>query len=86
MNHMRKLSFAIITFCLVVVNLQAQDPHFTQQYSQASFYNPALTGITYQPMVGLSYRDQWSGRYTTATLNAEAVAKSVRGSLGIRYI
>jgi type IX secretion system PorP/SprF family membrane protein len=50
----------MLLFVLLVTSLKAQDPHFSQFYSNPLLLNPALTGTSnglYR--VSATYRDQW---------------------------
>jgi len=39
--------------------LSAQDPHFSQYYSNPLYLNPAMTGLDSDVYFGLNYRSQW---------------------------
>lgn len=58
---------ALITV-LLVLNVNAQDIHFSQQQLAPLNLNPALAGANYQGQGTMSYKDQWksaNARFTT---------------------
>ena len=61
---MKKLLF-IITLVLLSHNLQAQDPTFTQFFSNPIYLNPALAGSSGCPRVSLNYRNEPSANALT---------------------
>ena len=57
---MKKILLGIVLFTTVTI-AKAQQLHFTSQYLQHNaMYNPAAAGINQKPIIGVSYRDQWS--------------------------
>jgi len=71
---MRKL--IIICFvCLLLGNVSAQDPHFSQFFSSPLTLNPALTGKFFGSYrIAGNYRNQWpsiNNAFTTATVSAD---------------
>lgn len=65
----------LISLCLSVIKLEAQDPAFSQFFASPLTVNPALTGdITGKWRLVSNYRSQWIGPgnpYTTGTLSFE---------------
>jgi type IX secretion system PorP/SprF family membrane protein len=65
---------------------QAQDPSFTQFYSNPIYLNPALAGSTGCPRIVSNYRNQWpqlTGNYITSAVAYDSYVKSISGGLGI---
>ena len=63
----------------------AQDPNFTQFYSQPVQYNPAFTGINNGLRFGAIFRNQWSripGQFNTYSIALDAEALNLGGGLG----
>ena len=64
----------------------AQDPTFTQFYSNPVYLNPALAGSSGCPRVALNYRNQWpqlTGNYITYAAAYDTYAKNLSGGVGI---
>ncbi len=53
-------NFGIAAFCFFIAgSLFAQDPHYTQFYSNQQMLNPAFSGAAGGPRVAMNYRAQW---------------------------
>jgi type IX secretion system PorP/SprF family membrane protein len=64
----------------------AQDPTFTQFYSNPVYLNPALAGSSGCPRIALNYRNQWpqlTGNYITYAAAYDTYAKNLSGGVGI---
>lgn len=64
----------------------AQDPTFTQFYSNPVYLNPALAGSSGCPRIALNYRNQWpqlTGNYITYAAAYDSYAKNLSGGVGI---
>jgi type IX secretion system PorP/SprF family membrane protein len=64
----------------------AQDPTFTQFYSNPVYLNPALAGSSGCPRIALNYRNQWpqlTGNFVTYAAAYDTYAKNVSGGVGI---
>jgi type IX secretion system PorP/SprF family membrane protein len=64
----------------------AQDPTFTQFYSNPVYLNPALAGSSGCPRVALNYRNQWpqlTGNFITYAAAYDTYAKNISGGVGI---
>jgi type IX secretion system PorP/SprF family membrane protein len=57
---MRKVS-QILLLCIVLADLSAQDPIFSQFYAMPLQINPAFAGSAFAPRMGIAYRNQWTG-------------------------
>lgn len=82
---MRKLRLFILSFGLSTQVL-AQDPTFTQFYSNPVYLNPALSGSSGCPRVALNYRNEWpqlSGNYVTYAAAYDSYFKNISGGVGI---
>ncbi len=81
------ISFTVLLFLIVNLSiLRAQDPTFTQFYSNPMYLNPALAGSTGCPRIALNYRNEWPslpGSYVTYSAAYDTYAKSISGGLGI---
>jgi type IX secretion system PorP/SprF family membrane protein len=65
--------------------LAAQDPQFSQFYSNPLYLNPAFAGTSIQTRFVSNYRNQWpnSGNtYVTYNLSYDKYVKSVNGGIG----
>jgi type IX secretion system PorP/SprF family membrane protein len=54
-----KQSILYLTFFLAATSLFAQDPSFSQTYSNPLYLNPAFTGTSNSQRIGMNFRDQW---------------------------
>lgn len=52
-------SLALVLCFLFLTNAQAQDPQYSQFYSNQVMLNPAFTGSGIGPRVAMNYRAQW---------------------------
>ena len=69
-----------MTSCFFTI--QAQDPLFTQFFSNALYLNPAMAGRDLSPRVHSTYRNQWPGinkAYVTYNLEYDQFAPDLRG-------
>ena len=67
----------------------AQDPTFTQFYSNPVYLNPALAGSSGCPRIALNYRNQWpqlSGNFVTYAAAYDTYAKNVQGGVGLMAV
>lgn len=73
-----------IWFCAAV--LRAQDPQFSQFYSQPLYVAPSFAGTTDGSRVSANYRDQWpgiSGRFITYTLSFDHYFHRIKSGVGL---
>jgi type IX secretion system PorP/SprF family membrane protein len=66
--------------------LLAQDPTFTQFYSNPVYLNPALAGSSGCPRVALNYRNEWpqlTGNYVTYAAAYDSYFKNISGGVGL---
>jgi len=54
----KKLVLINLILCVVLV-LKAQDPHFSQTYTNLLYLSPSFTGATNEYRVTANYRNQW---------------------------
>lgn len=85
---MRLLSTTKLLICLLAVlvsELKAQDPQFTQFYANPLYLNPAFAGNIRCPRICLNYRNQWpnmSGTYVTTSASYDQHVDALNGGLG----
>ena len=68
------------------INLYAQDPIFTQFYSNPVYLNPAFAGSNKCPRIVSNFRNQWpgfSGDFITTSLTYDQYVDKIKGGLGI---
>ncbi len=73
-------------FLVGTSKLLAQDPTFTQFYSNPVYLNPALAGSSGCPRVALNYRNEWpqlSGNYVTYAAAYDSYFKNISGGVGL---
>ena len=81
----------IATVCTMVVAVapqqaHAQDPEFSQFYSNPLLLNPAFAGTARGPRVVMSHRNQWpamSGAFVTQAVSYDQHFSSIQGGLGL---
>ncbi len=78
----------LLVFCLLLSQdvLHAQDPTFTQFYSNPLYLNPALAGSTGCPRINLNYRNEWpqlTGNYVTYSATFDTYSKDINGGVGL---
>jgi type IX secretion system PorP/SprF family membrane protein len=77
-------SFVILFFAFH--GLSAQDPIFTQFYSNPIYLNPALTGTGECSRIMLNYRNQWpsiENSFTTYAFSADHYVDALSGGIGV---
>ena len=82
---MKKFTLSLL-FLLGTGNLFAQDPTFTQFYSNPVYLNPALAGSSGCPRVALNYRNEWpqlTGNYVTYAAAYDSYFKNISGGVGL---
>lgn len=58
MKRFTLIIFVVVTL-FTTIQVNAQDPQFSQFYAAPLYLNPAFAGATQQTRVGLNYRNQW---------------------------
>lgn len=85
---MKGLKRILVTGALffVAIKASAQDPSFTQFYSNPIYLNPAFAGSHGCPRFALNYRNQWpslSGNYVTYAAGYDQYFKTISGGIGV---
>lgn len=82
----------IVRYCIIIISLltcfqgKAQDPQFTQFYSNPIYQAPSFAGAIVGSRVVTNYRDQWPkmpGKFYTATFAADYNLSSLNSGIGI---
>jgi len=80
----------ILVIAVLLINssikLYAQDPIFTQFYSNPVYLNPAFAGSNKCPRIVSNFRNQWpgfSGDFITTSLTYDQYVDKIKGGLGI---
>ena len=79
-------NFILLGIFYVSFHSLAQDPTFTQFYSNPVYLNPALAGSSGCPRIALNYRNQWpqlTGNFVTYAAAYDTYAKNLSGGVGI---
>lgn len=82
---MKSFIFVCLGF-LFIQTANAQDPTFTQFYSNPVYLNPALSGSSGCPRVALNYRNEWpqlTGNYITYAAAYDSYFKNISGGVGL---
>lgn len=75
----------LLVFTLLLFNLKAQDPQFTQFYANPLYLNPAFAGTAKCPRITMNYRNQWpnlSGTYVTYSGGFDMHVDALAGGIG----
>jgi hypothetical protein len=82
-----KLSFAILILGLLKpFNSLAQDPNFSQFYSNRIYMNPAYAGADPGMRVNLNYRRLWAsvpGQFQTFSATMDIADFNISGGIGL---
>ena len=73
---------------ILMNNLAAQDPQFSQYYAAPLYLNPALVGIHQQASFGVNYRNQWpniQGNFETYSFYIDNHFEDQYSSLGLIF-
>ena len=85
-NFLRfQLLFALCSMTYSI-GLFAQDPIFTQFYSNPVYLNPAFSGTHHCPRIVSNYRNQWpnfSGDFITTSITYDQYVDALKGGFGI---
>jgi type IX secretion system PorP/SprF family membrane protein len=79
-------AFLVPAVFLLVFQLKAQDPGFSQFYNNPIYYNPGYIGLTQGIRTRFNYRDQWTGLpvdYKTYNFSLDMAERAIPGSGGI---
>ena len=78
--------FFVLCLMTSSISLLAQDPIFTQFYSNPVYLNPAFAGSNKCPRIVSNFRNQWpgfSGDFITTSLTYDQYVDKIKGGLGI---
>lgn len=86
-DNMNCNKFRLIATFVLCISLfaNAQDPHFSQFYSNPLYLNPAFAGTTKCPRVSLNYRNQWgtlSAPFETYSASFDKHFDEIHGGIG----
>lgn len=73
----------------LALQVQGQDPQFTQFYAAPLYHNPAFTGSGYAPRIILNYRNQWpslNANFKTSVVSVDNYFEKQNSGLGIMLI
>jgi len=80
------LVLLIILLYALAMGLKAQDPQFSQFYSNPLYLAPSFAGMSGQTRVNLNYRLQWPempGAYHTYTVSVDHAINSFNSGIGL---
>src|SRR6188768_1521033 len=81
----QRVLLPILVFTILLLDLKAQDPEFTQFYANPLYLNPAFAGSARCPRVALNYRNQWpslQGTFVTYSASYDQQVDALSGGLG----
>lgn len=70
-------------FCIMLAELKAQDPQFSQFYAAPIYHNPAFTGATQKGRFISNFRSQWAGTFITSSFSADNYIKKYNSGVGL---
>ena len=86
-KYIYKIILVIAVFLInCSISLYAQDPIFTQFYSNPVYLNPAFAGSNKCPRIVSNFRNQWpgfSGDFITTSLTYDQYVDKIKGGLGV---
>jgi type IX secretion system PorP/SprF family membrane protein len=86
--YMKKFGLLLtILIGVISMDVQAQDPAFSQFYANQLYLNPALAGSARCPRVILNYRNQWPGipsTYVTYAASYDQYVNALSGGIGFQ--
>ena len=85
---MRKAGTVLIALVslLIMKDLRAQDPQFSQFYAAPLYINPAFTGASEYTRLGVNYRNQWpnlQSSFTTFSFYADHFLYKYNSGIGM---
>jgi type IX secretion system PorP/SprF family membrane protein len=83
---MHRVLLFLLLFTVVVMDLRAQDPQFTQFYANPLYLNPAFAGSARCPRIAMNYRNQWTNlpaNYITYSFSGDMHIDPIAGGLGL---
>lgn len=83
-KNLKKLIFLFLSL-IIIGETKAQDPAFSQFYSNQLYLNPAFTGINKGLRLGMDYRSQWpsvSSPFTTYNVYGDIQDFNLGGGIG----
>lgn len=88
-SNMRWLIYCVCLGAGLIISIvtKAQDPQFSQFYSNPLYLNPAFTGTSTYPRIVSNYRNQWpsSGNtFVTYNLSYDQYVLGMKGAIGFQ--
>jgi type IX secretion system PorP/SprF family membrane protein len=86
---MKKFLLFVAALCWLVVELKAQDPQFTQYYTQPLYLNPGFTGSAPMHRLSLAHRIQWPNLprvFTTTALAYDYNLDQLNSGFGLLFV
>ncbi len=85
-----KLYICLFLFTAIIFEVKAQDPHFTQFYSNPVYQSPSFAGAIKGYRASLSYRNQWpklvSGKFYTTKFAVDYNLSALNSGLGVFFM
>jgi type IX secretion system PorP/SprF family membrane protein len=82
------LSLFMALFAGISINSSAQDPEFSQNFSNPLYLNPAYAGSLGCSRIAADFRDQWpelEGNYISTSTSYDQYFSKLSGGLGLIY-
>jgi type IX secretion system PorP/SprF family membrane protein len=86
METLKKL--LLLMFLVSGMNLNAQDPHFSQYFSNPLVLNPAFAGSAGCSRASIIYRNQWPnipGNFVSIAASYDQYSNTLKGGIGFNY-
>lgn len=86
---LRKLYLFCFAICLLLSDIQAQDPVFSQFFAAPLQLNPAFAGVTVAPRFSFNHRNQfsnWPSAYKTYAASFEQSIEGLNSGVGMQLV
>ncbi|MEM6722639.1 MAG: type IX secretion system membrane protein PorP/SprF [Bacteroidota bacterium] len=84
-----RILFTLLTGFVLISSTHAQDAVYSQFFAAPIQLNPALTGTTFAPRIGINYRNQWPqlpNAFVTYSVTADKFIDQISSGIGLSIL